>query len=105
MKKQDYRKKITFWLRFSGWFCLLPASNLLFFYQRIGQSPLRYLFLAELVFTILFAVYILTTALSERWLKEKNIFILIIIALLFGPVIVAIPLGFAYHACRKLNSE
>ncbi|WP_223894684.1 hypothetical protein [Lactobacillus helsingborgensis] len=105
MKKQDYRKKIIFWLRFSGWFCLLPASSLLLLYQQIGLSPLKYLLLAELVFTVLFAAYILTTALSERWLEAKNIFILILIALLFGPVIVAIPLCFAYHACRKLNSE
>ena len=105
MGRQDYRKKITFWLRFSGWLCLLPASVWLRLYQLIGQGALAYTILGELIFTILFAVYILTTAESERWLKPTNLFILLIITILFGSFIILIPLCFAYNDCRKLNDE
>ncbi|WP_223902297.1 hypothetical protein [Lactobacillus laiwuensis] len=104
MEKQDYRKKIVFWLRFSGWLCLLPASAWLWLYQSYSQSALGYMLLGELVFTVLFAVYILSTAQSERWLKPTNIFILLIITVLFGSFIILIPLCFAYNDCRKLNN-
>ena len=104
MEKQDYRKKIVFWLRFSGWLCLLPASGWLWLYQMFNQSALGYMLLGELVFTVLFAVYILSTAQSERWLKPTNIFILLIITVLFGSFIILIPLCFAYNDCRKLNN-
>ena len=104
MEKQDYRKKIVFWLRFSGWLCLLPASGWLWLYQMFNQSALGYMLLGELIFTVLFAVYILTTAQSERWLKPTNIFILLIITVLFGSFIILIPLCFAYNDCRKLNN-
>ncbi|WP_294760851.1 hypothetical protein [uncultured Lactobacillus sp.] len=104
MGKQDYRKKIVFWLRFSGWLCLLPASGWLWLYQMFSQGALGYTLLGELVFTVLFAVYILTTAQSERWLKPTNIFILLILTVLFGSFIILIPLCFAYNDCRKLNN-
>lgn len=103
MEKQKYRKKIIFWLRFSGWLCLLPASGWLWIYQGIGRDTLSYFVLAELIFTVLFAVYILTTAPNLRWTKPENILILLIIILLFGSFIILIPLYLAYHSCRKLN--
>jgi hypothetical protein len=40
MGKQNYRKKITFWLRFSGWLCLLPASVYLYLYQATRPVPM-----------------------------------------------------------------
>ena len=104
MGKQDYRKKIVFWLRFSGWLCLLPASGWLWLYQMFSRGALGYTLLGELVFTVLFAVYILTTAQSERWLKPTNIFVLLILTVLFGSFIILIPLCFAYNDCRKLNN-
>ncbi|BAQ57955.1 hypothetical protein [Lactobacillus acetotolerans] len=103
MGKQNYRKKITFWLRFSGWLCLLPASVYLYLYQVISSSSYSSLYLVELIIVILFAVYLLTTAKNPRWTKTKNMMGLMIFALIFVSLGIFIPLCFAYGDCRKLN--
>lgn len=105
MEKEKYRNKITFWLRFSGWLCLLPASVCLFFYQRLGQGDLAYLLLGELFIIIIFAAYVLATADSDKWLEPSRIMVLMIFSILFIPIVILIPLCFAYFACKKLNNN
>ena len=84
----NYRKREIFLLRFSGWFCLLPATVYLYFYQMTNS-----LFcLGELVIIVLFAVYLLTTAKSKRWLNPQNVMKLTIFALIFVAIIIFIPL-------------
>lgn len=63
----DYRRREIFLLRFSGWFCLFPASVYLYLYQMTHMI----FCLGELVIIVLFAVYLLTTAKSERWTNAK----------------------------------
>ncbi len=80
----NYRKREIFLLRFSGWFCLLPATVYLYFYQLTNS-----LFcLGELVIIVLFAVYLLTTAKSKRWLNPQNVMKLTIFALIFVAIII-----------------
>lgn len=95
----DYRRREIFLLRFSGWFCLLPASAFLYLYQATHISFM----LIELLITVIFAVYILSTAKSQRWTKPKNVMGLLLFALVFVAVIEAIPLFFAYLNCRKMQ--
>lgn len=101
---QDYRKKITFWLRLSGWLCLLPATAYLGFYQVMQGDPVSYAFLAELIIIIIFAVYLLTTAKTDRWQQPKKIMSLILFAFVFVSIIVCVPLYFAYNNSKKLNN-
>jgi hypothetical protein len=105
MDKQIYRKKIAFWLRFSGWLCLLPASLWLWVYQILTPSNYTGLAICELVIIILFAAFILTTAKSDYWLKTKNIFWLLLVTLLFISFLIFIPLCFAYNDCRIFNNR
>ncbi|WP_278951986.1 hypothetical protein [Lactobacillus apis] len=103
MKEQSARKKIVFWLRVSGWLCLLPAAAWLYLFRiMIGH---QYLFLIEVFLIVIFAVYILTTADSERWQKPDNIFKLMMFAIIFVSVIDFFTLWFAYNASRKLNNH
>ena len=95
----NYRKREIFLLRFSGWFCLLPATVYLYFYQMTNS-----LFcLGELVIIVLVAVYLLTTAKSKRWLNPQNVMKLTIFALIFVAIIIFIPLYFAYRDCKKIQ--
>lgn len=103
MEQEKFRKKITFWLRFSGWFCLLPASMWLFVYRMVGAKDLVIICLLELATIVIFAVFVLTTAESEMWHKPEKILILMVFSFLFMPFIILIPLYFAYSASRKLE--
>ncbi|RMC38748.1 MULTISPECIES: hypothetical protein [unclassified Lactobacillus] len=105
MEKQKYRNRITFWLRVSGWLCLLPASGWLWLYRTASWSSYSVFFLIELIVTVAFAVFILTTATSKGWLKRKNLVSLLTFAILFLSLIVFIPLIFSYNACSKFNKE
>lgn len=105
MEKQQYRQKISFWLRFSGWLCLLPATMWLYLYRFLGQSNLSTIALIALFLVVAFAVFVLTTANSSMWLKPNNIIVLMVIAILFVAIIVFIPLYFAFNACQKLNNQ
>ncbi|AYE62579.1 hypothetical protein BC335_2235 [Lactobacillus helveticus] len=78
----NYHQKEIFWLRFAGWFCL-----------------------GELIIIVLFAVYVLTTAKSNRWTDPKNMMRLLIFAIIFVAVIIAIPLYLAYRNCKKYNNK
>ena len=100
MEIQKYNKRRLFWLRFSGWFCLLPASVYLAMLKK-SSAPYSYIFLAELVIIIIFAVYLLSTAKSSRWTKAGNIMKLMIFAIIFVSLVIFIPLCFAYYNCRK----
>lgn len=95
----NYRRKQIFLLRFSGWFCLLPATAFLYLYQNMHITFM----LVELIITVLFAAYLLATAKSERWTKPKNVLGLLVFALIFIAMIEAIPLLFAYLNCRKIK--
>ena len=64
----NYRQKEIFWLRFAGWFCLLPATTYLYLYQNLHS----WFCLGELIIIVLFAAYILATAKSDRWTDPKN---------------------------------
>ena len=103
MEQEKFRKKITFWLRFSGWFCLLPASMWLFAYRMVGAKDLATFCLLEIATIVIFAVFVLTTAECEMWYKPEKILILMVFSFLFMPFIVLIPLYFAYSASRKLE--
>lgn len=95
----DYRKRELFLLRFSGWFCLLPASVYLYLYQMTHS-----LFcLGELIIIVLFAIFLLTTAKSQRWTKPQNVMRLMLFALIFVAIVIFIPLYFAYRNCKKMN--
>lgn len=95
----NYRQKEIFWLRFAGWFCLLPATTYLYLYQNLHS----WFGLGELIIIVLFAAYILATAKSDRWTDPKNMMRLLIFALIFVAVIIAIPLYFAYRNCKKMQ--
>lgn len=95
----DYRRREIFLLRFSGWFCLFPASVYLYLYQMTHMM----FCLGELVIIVLFAVYLLTTVKSERWTKPQNVMRLSIFALIFVAIVIFIPLYFAYCNCKKLQ--
>ncbi len=95
----DYRRREIFLLRFSGWFCLFPASVYLYLFQ---MAHLMFC-LGELIIIVLFAVYLLTTAKSERWTKPQNVMRLSIFALIFVAIVIFIPLYFAYCNCKKLQ--
>ncbi|MDF7639808.1 hypothetical protein PT285_10390 [Lactobacillus sp. ESL0791] len=99
MKQQNYRKKIIFWLRFTGWFCLFPASIYLYVYQLMRSAML----LVVLGIIVLFAVYLLTTATSERWTDPSSIVGLMIFTIFFAPLILLVPLYFAYRNAHKLK--
>lgn len=94
-----YRKREIFFLRFSGWFCLLPATAYLYLYQMMHS----WFLLGELIIIVLFAVYLLTTAKSQRWTKPQNMIRLMIFALIFVAIIEVIPLYFAYLNCKKMQ--
>lgn len=100
MEIQKYNKRRLFWLRFSDWFCLLPASVYLAMLQN-SSAPYSYIFLAELVIIVIFAVYLLSTAKSSHWTKAGNIMKLMIFAIIFVSLVIFIPLCFAYYNCRK----
>lgn len=95
----NYRKREIFLLRFSGWFCLFPATVYLYLYQ-MTQSLFC---IGELIVIVLFAVYLLTTAKSERWTKPQNMMRLMIFALIFVAVIIFVPLYFAYRDCKRIQ--
>lgn len=95
----DYYKKELFLLRFSGWFCLFPASTYLYLYKISGS----WFCLGEMIIIVLFAVFLLTTAKSDRWKKPENVLRLMIFALIFVAIIIFIPLYFAYRDCKKLQ--
>lgn len=40
--KQEYNKKIVFWLRLAGWLCLLPASAWLYLFQTSQEETGSY---------------------------------------------------------------
>lgn len=94
-----YRKREIIFLRFSGWFCLLPATVYLYLYQMMHS----WFLLAELIIIVLFAAYLLTTAKSQRWMQPKNVMSLVIFALIFVAVIEAVPLFLAYLNCKKMQ--
>lgn len=102
MEQEKYRKKITFWLRFSGWFCLLPASMWLFAFRMMRGSSFSFICLTEVAIIVIFAVFVLATAKSEIWHNPGRILILMAFSFLFMPFIILIPLYFAYNASRKL---
>ncbi|MDF7671731.1 hypothetical protein PT281_00330 [Lactobacillus sp. ESL0701] len=106
MEQENYHKKIIFWLRFAGWLCLLPASAWLYLWQLANNFRLGSysgLILAELIITVVFAIFLLITANSSKWEKLRNVLFLLVFALLFISLIILIPLYFAYRNCRKLN--
>ncbi|MBA1392308.1 hypothetical protein EQ500_00060 [Lactobacillus sp. XV13L] len=103
MKQQVYRQKIIFWLRFTGWLCILPAWGWLRIAQLDDVDSYAFLFWGELAVIILFASSLLATAREQCWLNPKNVFVLMIVALVLVPFVVAISLYLAYRACRKLN--
>lgn len=106
MEQKNYHKKIIFWLRFAGWLCLLPASGWLYLWRlasNMGLGSYSGLILAELVITVVFAIFLLTTANSAKWGKLRNMVFLLVFALIFISLIILIPLCFAYRNCRKLN--
>ncbi|WEV70839.1 hypothetical protein OZY43_07855 [Lactobacillus sp. ESL0785] len=108
MEQQKARKKIIFWLRFSGWFCLIPASAWLLVIQtakQMGLADYTLWFGIELGIIVLFAVYLLTTANNVRWQQPRNLMLLAIFALIFISLIVFISLCFAYNACCKMNKQ
>lgn len=100
--KQDYRRKTIFWLRFSGWFCLLPASAYISIIQMTSWSSASYLYIAEVIISILLGVFLLTTAKTQIWTKPRNIIKVLIFAFLFTSIIISVPLWFAYINCRKI---
>ncbi|MGQ5708522.1 hypothetical protein [Lactobacillus sp. PSON] len=100
----NYQRRTLFWLRFSGWFCLLPASAYISLLQMTTWSTYSYLYVAEVVISVLFGVYILTTATSKKWKNPSNIMKLMIFAIIFTSLVVFIPLWFAYANCRKINN-
>lgn len=100
---QNYQRKMIFWLRFSGWFCLLPASAYISLIQMTTWSSYSYLYLAEVIISILFGVFLLTTAKTKIWTKSSNIMKALIFAFVFTSVIISIPLWFAYANSRKIK--
>lgn len=98
---QNYQRKTIFWLRFSGWFCLLPASAYLSLIQMTPWSSYSYLYVAEVIISILLGVFLLTTAKMPMWTKPRNIMKVLIFAFLFTSIIISIPLWLAYINCRK----
>ena len=101
--KQEYNKKIVFWLRLAGWLCLLPASAWLYLFQTSQGETGSYLFLVLLIFIVLFALFVLVTAKSKRWLNQTTVSILAIFALSFVPVVISSPICLAYGNAKKLN--
>lgn len=102
---QDYRKKIIMWFRIAGWLCLLPASTWLYFYQLEQSSSYGFLFLIGLIIIILFALYILITAKSDRWKNPKKVLSVAIFALIFVSLLISIPLFIAYFNCKRLYKD
>lgn len=98
---QDYQRKTIFWLRFSGWFCLLPASAYISLIQMTTWSTYSYLYVAEIIISVLFGVFLLTTAKTKMWTKPSNIMKALIFAFLFTSIIISVPLWLAYVNCRK----
>ena len=86
--KVDYRKKEIFLLRFSGWFCLFPATTYLYLWQ---NTHLIFC-LVEVIVIALFAAFLLATAKSEMWAKPQNVWRLMIFALIFVAIVIFIPL-------------
>lgn len=101
---QNPRAKVHFWIKFSGWFCLLPATTCLYLFQNLQGTYMSYLYLIELIITIVFGVFLLTTAKSTRWETPNNILRATIFAFIFVGLIEFIPLFIAYRSCKRLNS-
>lgn len=98
---QDYQRKTIFWLRFSGWLCLLPASVYISIIQMTTWSTISYVYVAEVIISILLGVFLLTTAKTQIWTKPRNIMKVLIFAFLFTSIIISVPLLFAYFNCRN----
>lgn len=95
--KVDYCKKEIFLLRFSGWFCLFPATTYLYLWQ---NTHLIFC-LVEVIVIALFAAFLLATAKSKMWTKPQNVWRLMIFALIFVAIVIFIPLFFAYRDCKR----
>lgn len=95
--KVDYRKKEIFLLRFSGWFCLFPATTYLY----LRQNTHLIFCLVEVIVIALFAAFLLATAKSKMWTKPQNVWRLMIFALIFVAIVIFIPLFFAYRDCKR----
>lgn len=102
--KESYRNKLHYWLRFSGWFSLVPASIFLYLYQATQGTEFGNFYLAELIITVLFGVYVLTTSKLEKWEKTSKILSLAIFSFIFVSIVEFIPVFMAYQNCRKLNN-
>lgn len=100
---QDYQRKTIFWIRFSGWFCLLPASAYISLIQMTTWSTASYLYVAEVIISVLLGVFLLTTAKTPIWTKPRNIIKVLIFAFLFTSIIISVPLWLAYLNCRKIK--
>lgn len=102
---QNYRNKLHFWIKFSGWFCLIPATTYLFLFQETKGTAMSYFCIGELVIIVLFAVYLLATAKLEKWEDFRKIMGALIFAFVFVSIFDAIPLFFAYRNAKQLNSK
>lgn len=102
---RTYQQKITFWLRWAGWLCLLPASLYLYFFQLVRGSNLAWTLLSAVALVVFFAVYVLTTAKTARWREPRNLLLLGLLAFLFISVIVGIPIFIAYYDCTRMHKS
>lgn len=100
---QNYRDKLRFWIRFSGWFCLIPATTYLYLFQETRGTVISYFCIGELVIITLFAAYLLTTSKLERWEQPQKIMGALIFSFIFISVFDSIPLFLAYRNCKRLN--
>ncbi len=95
---KSLQDKIVFWIRVSGWSCLLPASLCLQFYQMM--QAVYWLFMVVII--ALFAVWLLTTSTSPSWQSVAKLQRVILFTIFFVAIIPAIPLFVAVHYAKKL---
>ncbi len=105
---KDYRRKMQFWLRVSGWLCLLPAASYLLLYhmyQGQGAGNFAGLLLLEIVIVVIFGAYLLTTYKLPRWEKPRNLVFLMVFAFLFVSLLIFITLCIALANCLHLQRK
>lgn len=96
---KDNSTKIIFLVKLAGWLCLLPAAASLIIYRYSGQNE----FLFELVTSVLFGVFALTTARAKRWQNPNYLMNWACISIIVVALLPAIPLFFAYKQAKKIN--
>lgn len=90
-------KKIIIDVQISGWFCLIPASGLLYLYQVTHYAS----FLWGLALVVLYAAYVLATAKLDKWQYPSYVLRMSLIAMFFVGLLPSIPLLFCYSQERK----